>query len=95
LRSVPSMSSVFAWFSSSWPKTIYLKAPLGLHERRRQRNTKTQNRGCRNLSEEDRRGNRCRSCLRTSLLLNQHLLLALHHEGGLIHPLDYGFVVVT
>jgi hypothetical protein len=40
LRSVPLMSSVFAWFYLSWPKTIYLKVPLGVHERRRQRNTK-------------------------------------------------------
>jgi hypothetical protein len=83
---VPPMPYVFTWFSLSWPKTIYLKGPLGVHERRQRRNTKTQNRGYRKSLEEDRRGNRCRSRLRTPLLLHQHLLLALHHEGGVIHP---------
>jgi hypothetical protein len=40
-------------------------------------------------------GNRCRNRLQPSLLLHQHLLIALHHERGVVHPLDYGFVVVN
>jgi hypothetical protein len=40
-------------------------------------------------------GNHCRNCLRSPLLLHQRLHLALHHERGVVHPLDYGFVVVT
>jgi hypothetical protein len=29
------------------------------------------------------------------LLLHQRLHVALHHEGGVVQPPDYGFVVVT
>jgi hypothetical protein len=36
----PPMSSIFAWFSLSWPKTNYLKDPLGVLDRRRWRNMK-------------------------------------------------------
>jgi hypothetical protein len=96
LRSVHQMSSIFTWFSSSWPKTTYLKGPLCVPEIRWWRNMKnTKNRGCCESSEENQRGNRCRSRLGPPLLLHQHLLLALHHERGEVHPLDYGFLVIT
>jgi hypothetical protein len=36
----PLMSSVFTLFCSSWPKTNYKKGPMGVPERRRQRNMK-------------------------------------------------------
>jgi hypothetical protein len=39
------MSSFFAWFSLSWPKTNYLKGPLGILKRRWWRNTKNTKQG--------------------------------------------------
>jgi hypothetical protein len=38
-------SSVSAWFSFSWTKTIYLKDSLVIHKRRRRRHTKNTNTG--------------------------------------------------
>jgi hypothetical protein len=45
LRLEPPMSSVFAWFCSSWPKTNYKKGPMGVPERRQWRNTKNTKQG--------------------------------------------------
>jgi hypothetical protein len=40
LRLEPLMPSVFTWFSLYWPKTNYIKCPMGIPERRRRRNIK-------------------------------------------------------
>jgi hypothetical protein len=53
------------------------------------RRKEVKQRGCYPSPEEDWRGNHCQNHLRPSLLLHQRLLFTLHHDRGVVHPMDW------
>ena len=83
---------IFLPEASSWPKNDYIKGPQGFHklERRWKHETPKRRSGAADWRGKTPVG-RCRWCLH----LLQRLLHRLHDEGGVVHPLDLGFVVVT
>ena len=89
---VALFASIFLPKASSWPKTDYKNSPPTFSRGERRRNTETtkQRPGVADWSGKTPAG-RCRH----GLHLLRQLLHRLPDEGGVVHPLDFGFVVVT